>query len=402
MPKLRAYKSDLSAESVADTISITGARLGELPDGLPHLRIEPEIGNGLEFAAAATVNAWGHSNIAVSKLQLKIGTGLAFDGVTGAVYATGGGGGGGVGTTTNPVTFNSSGTGGASGSTFDGSVALTVSYNTIGAAAATGTNASGSWGISITGSAATVANALTFNNGGAGAASGTTFNGSVARTISYNTVGAPSTTGTNASGTWSISISGSAASVANALTFNNAGTGVVSGTTFNGAAARTISYNTIGAPSTTGTNASGTWSISISGSAATLTTARSIWGQSFNGSADVTGALSNATTGVFSSTVTASDFVLSSDVRFKTDLRPLYNALHDMDTLYAFRYHNVRTEKTEVGVLAQQVRMVLPEAVVEDADGFLGVSYDRLVPFLLAALKELKGRVVYLEHLARS
>jgi hypothetical protein len=44
---------------------------------------------------------------------------------------------------------------------------------------------------SIDGSAASVANAITFNNAGTGDASGTTYNGSVARTISYNTVGAP-------------------------------------------------------------------------------------------------------------------------------------------------------------------------------------------------------------------
>lgn len=56
----------------------------------------------------------------------------------------------------------------------------------------------------------TTTNALTMNNSGSGAASGTTFDGSVARTISYNTVGAPSTTGTNATGTWSIDITGSA------------------------------------------------------------------------------------------------------------------------------------------------------------------------------------------------
>ena len=39
-------------------------------------------------------------------------------------------------------------------------------------------------------STVTVANALTMNNGGSGAASGTTYDGSVARTISYNTIGA--------------------------------------------------------------------------------------------------------------------------------------------------------------------------------------------------------------------
>jgi len=56
----------------------------------------------------------------------------------------------------------------------------------------------------------TTTNALTINNSGSGAASGTTFDGSVARTISYNTVGAPSTIGTGATGTWSIDITGAA------------------------------------------------------------------------------------------------------------------------------------------------------------------------------------------------
>lgn len=56
-----------------------------------------------------------------------------------------------------------------------------------------GTGASGTWGVDISGKAASadkVANALTFNSSGAGAASGSTYDGSGAKTISYNTVGA--------------------------------------------------------------------------------------------------------------------------------------------------------------------------------------------------------------------
>ena len=59
------------------------------------------------------------------------------------------------------------------------------------------------------------------------------------------------------------------------------------------------------APTKTGTGASGTWGISISGGAAKLTTARTIWGQSFNGTANVSGALSGATTISASSTITS-------------------------------------------------------------------------------------------------
>ena len=44
--------------------------------------------------------------------------------------------------------------------------------------------------IATGGQAGSVANAVTFNNGGAGAVSGTTFNGSSAITVSYNTIGA--------------------------------------------------------------------------------------------------------------------------------------------------------------------------------------------------------------------
>ena len=56
-----------------------------------------------------------------------------------------------------------------------------------------GTGASGTWGINISGKAASadkVAKSLTFNSSGTGAASGSSFDGSAAKTISYNTVGA--------------------------------------------------------------------------------------------------------------------------------------------------------------------------------------------------------------------
>jgi hypothetical protein len=67
------------------------------------------------------------------------------------------------------------------------------------------------------GGGGTTTYAATFDNSGTGAASGTTFDGSVARTISYNTLGAPSTTGTNATGTWNIDVLGSAGSATNLL-----------------------------------------------------------------------------------------------------------------------------------------------------------------------------------------
>jgi len=81
-------------------------------------------------------------------------------------------------------------------------------------------------------------------------------------------------------------------------------------------------YNSY-APTLTGTGASGSWGISVTGSSAsctgnastatTLQTTRTIWGQNFNGSANVSGALSGATT------ITASsDINLSGELNFSS------------------------------------------------------------------------------------
>jgi|688.fasta_scaffold49789_2 hypothetical protein len=60
-------------------------------------------------------------------------------------------------------------------------------------------------------------NSITVNNGGAGDSSSFTFNGSAARTISYNSIGAPSISGSNATGTWNISVTGNAGTVTSGI-----------------------------------------------------------------------------------------------------------------------------------------------------------------------------------------
>lgn len=82
-------------------------------------------------------------------------------------------------------------------------------------------------GVSFNGSAditipATTSNSVTFNNGGAGGASGSSFNGSANVTVSYNTIGAPKADGTGASGTWPISVTGNAATATTASGLNAA------------------------------------------------------------------------------------------------------------------------------------------------------------------------------------
>lgn len=91
------------------------------------------------------------------------------------------------------------------------------------------------------GGGGTTTNAITFAATG-GASPGATFDGSAARTIDYSTIGAPKADGTGASGTWSISISGNAATVTNGVYTSRqviAGTGLSGGGTL--VADRTLS-----------------------------------------------------------------------------------------------------------------------------------------------------------------
>ena len=68
-----------------------------------------------------------------------------------------------------------------------------------------------------------------------------------------------------------------------------------------------------------------------------------------------------------------------SDMRLKHDI-VLLGRLDDGLGYCRFVYHGGHT--AYVGVMAQEVRTVMPEAVMRDADGYMRVSYDRLgLPF---------------------
>lgn len=100
---------------------------------------------------------------------------------------------------------------------------------------------------------------------------------------------------------------------------------------------------------------------------------------------------------VFSGTVTASAFITASDRRLKHNVRPLeYETM--LSSIRGVRFDWTATGAPDVGVIAQEVVPVLPEAVFETMGGNLGVVYDKLVPVLIEAVRGLTARVTDLEH----
>ncbi len=91
-----------------------------------------------------------------------------------------------------------------------------------------------------------------------------------------------------------------------------------------------------------------------------------------------------------------------SDERFKTNLGNIPNALAKIQTLNGFYYETNELAqsygyeaKREVGVSAQQVQAIMPEVVAPAPidEKYLTVRYERLVPLLIEAIKELKAEV---------
>lgn len=97
--------------------------------------------------------------------------------------------------------------------------------------------------------------------------------------------------------------------------------------------------------------------------------------------------------------ITASGNVTAySDARIKTDVKTIERATELVESMRGVSYRRTDTGDFGVGVIAQEMREVLPEVVHESPGGeYLSVAYGNLVGVLIEAVKELSARVRDLE-----
>lgn len=111
-----------------------------------------------------------------------------------------------------------------------------------------------------------------------------------------------------------------------------------------------------------------------------------------------------AQTGAFTATgiVTANNFVSSSDKRLKANIASIKNPLGIIAGINGVTYQwnklaqnkkGKKADERRIGVIAQDVEAVLPQAVFEDADGHKVLAYNDLIPVLIEGTKELVGMV---------
>jgi hypothetical protein len=91
----------------------------------------------------------------------------------------------------------------------------------------------------------------------------------------------------------------------------------------------------------------------------------------------------------------------SSDERLKDNITPIDDPLAKVVSISGNTFDwNEKSNKSghDVGLIAQEIERVLPEAVVTRDNGYLAVDYHKVVPLLVEAIKELSGKVEALEQ----
>jgi hypothetical protein len=147
------------------------------------------------------------------------------------------------------------------------------------------------------------------------------------------------------------------------------------------------------------------------GSATSATTATS--------ASYTTGGSTGASYAVYCSTLYSSGDVIAyySDERLKTDINTIQNPLSILNSIRGITYKNndiaakygFKSEEQQIGVIAQEVQRVLPQVIKrapfdlnddgssKSGENYLTVQYDKIVPLLIEAVKELSAKVEELE-----
>jgi Chaperone of endosialidase len=79
----------------------------------------------------------------------------------------------------------------------------------------------------------------------------------------------------------------------------------------------------------------------------------------------------------------------SSDARFKENVADIHYGLDTVKALTGRAFTWIDSKKNDVGFIAQEVALVVPEVVSTDKKGYHGVNYSGIVPVLVKAVQEL-------------
>ena len=92
-----------------------------------------------------------------------------------------------------------------------------------------------------------------------------------------------------------------------------------------------------------------------------------------------------------------------SDARLKDDIYPIDDPIEKISQLQGvnFTWNDKSPDAVQgapdIGVIAQSVQKIMPEAITTNPDGYLSVYYYKLIPLLIETVKEQEIRISDLE-----
>jgi len=96
------------------------------------------------------------------------------------------------------------------------------------------------------------------------------------------------------------------------------------------------------------------------------------------------------------STIRASGDIIafnSSDERLKDNITYIHRPIDKIKKIGGYEFDWNENQQVysghDVGVLAQEIEKVIPEAVKDRGNGYKGVQYDKIIPLLIEGIKEL-------------
>jgi hypothetical protein len=105
-------------------------------------------------------------------------------------------------------------------------------------------------------------------------------------------------------------------------------------------------------------------------------------------------AVHNSNNVSFTGSITAAgDVTAYSDDSLKTNVQTIEGALGRVEAVRGVTFDRINDGTTSVGVIAQELEQVLPEAVHTDANGIRHVAYGNITGLLIEAVKELSAEV---------
>jgi len=99
--------------------------------------------------------------------------------------------------------------------------------------------------------------------------------------------------------------------------------------------------------------------------------------------------------------VRADGVTLTSDARYKKNIKPLKNSLAKISKMRGVSYQwkdENKDQRNQIGVIAQEVEKIYPEFVHTDKNGMKAVNYAQMTAVLIESIKELNAKVESLEN----